>query len=197
MSSKKILFLGPSDSPLIHWLRGKDEKITQTAEKISPEFILENDFSFLISYGYRYILGKNILNKFPDKAINLHISYLPWNRGTDPNFWSFIENTPKGVTIHYLDEGVDTGDIIVQRAVQFDSKKETLATSYQQLHATIQQLFKENWQDIKTGLCHRKKQIGNGSTHKAKDKEPFLYLVKDRWNTSISVLEKSELKKPL
>ncbi|MCL0081308.1 hypothetical protein M1N64_03665 [Peptococcaceae bacterium] len=50
------------------------------------------------------------MDKFQGRAINLHISFLPWNRGADPNFWSFIENAPVGVSIHYLDEGIDTGD---------------------------------------------------------------------------------------
>jgi len=36
----------------------------------------------------------------------------------DPNVWSFIEKTPKGVSIHYLDAGIDTGDIIAQKLVE-------------------------------------------------------------------------------
>lgn len=64
--------------------------------------------------------------------------------GSDPNFWSFIEKIPKGVTIHYLDAGVDTGNIIVQERVQFNENQEMLASSYQKLHITIQQLFKRN-----------------------------------------------------
>lgn len=46
--------------------------------------------------------------------MNLHISYLPWNKGADPNFWSCIDGTPAGVTLHHIDAGVDTGDIIAQ-----------------------------------------------------------------------------------
>ena len=117
----KILFLGPSDSPVFVWLQKNGENVFSTVDKITVEYVLENGFNFLISYGYRFILRKEILDLFPNRAINMHISYLPYNRGADPNFWSFIEGTPKGVTIHYLDEGVDTGDIIVQKEVSFDS----------------------------------------------------------------------------
>lgn len=145
----KILFLGPEDSPLINWLQEQGEEVLQTAAKLSIQFVQEQRFSFLVSYGYRHILKKEILDLFPEKAVNMHISYLPWNRGADPNFWSFVEDTPKGVTIHYLDEGVDTGDIIVQKKVEFDLERETLATSYEKLQEEIQDLFKKKLAEYK------------------------------------------------
>ena len=64
----------------------------------------------------------------------MHISLLPWNRGYHPNIWSFLEDTPKGVTIHYINEGIDTGDIIVQKEIVIDEDKETLKSSYEILH---------------------------------------------------------------
>jgi methionyl-tRNA formyltransferase len=189
MEQEKLLFLGPEDSPLITWLQEQGEQVIQTADRISPQFITEANFTFLVSYGYSHILRKDILDKFPKKAINLHISYLPWNRGDDPNFWSFVEDTPKGVTIHYLDEGVDTGDIIIQKKLKFDSETETLVTSYNKLQEAIQEIFRQNWNDIKNGICQRQKQVGRGSTHKVKDMEGFSHLLEDGWNTPISVLE--------
>lgn len=189
MTQEKILFLGPEDSPLIPWLQEQGEEVIQTSDRLSAQEVSEQGYSFLVSYGYRHILRKDILDIFPSRAINLHISLLPWNRGADPNFWSFVEDTPKGVTIHYLDEGVDTGDIIAQQEIEFDSDRETLATSYEKLQATMQDLFKRNWLNIKNGNCQRQKQIGNGSTHKVKDKEGLSHLLTDRWNTPVSLLE--------
>jgi methionyl-tRNA formyltransferase len=184
------LFLGASDSPVFLWLKRKGEDVYSTLDKVTVDYVLENNFSFLISYGYRFILKKEILDLFPNRAINLHISYLPYNRGADPNFWSFIDGTPKGVTIHYLDEGVDTGDIIVQKEVVFDSlESETLASSYQKLHIEIQNLFFQNWEAIKNQKCSRRPQVGNGTVHKKKDKEALLHLIeKDGWDTKLSVL---------
>jgi methionyl-tRNA formyltransferase len=172
------------------WLKQQGEDVHSTLDKITVDYVLENKFNFLISYGYRYVLKKEILDLFPNRAINLHISYLPYNRGSDPNFWSFIDGTPKGVTIHYLDEGVDTGDIIVQKEVVFDSlETETLASSYQKLHTEIQNLFFQNWESIKSQRCSRRPQVGNGTVHKEKDKEALLHLIeKDGWNTKLSVL---------
>ena len=185
----KILFLGDDVSPLLKWLISVEGFVMQTSEKITTELIHSNNINFIVSYGYRHILGKDILDLLPDRAINLHISYLPFNRGTDPNFWSFVENTPKGVTIHYLDEGIDTGDVIVQERVEFDTKQETLATSYEKLQLTMQDLFKQNWQDIKTIKCKRQKQVGKGTSHKVKDKRRLNHLLEDGWDTLLCVLE--------
>tara|TARA_B100000795_G_scaffold244240_1_gene208662 strand:+ start:49 stop:903 length:855 start_codon:yes stop_codon:yes gene_type:complete len=131
----------------------------------------------------------DILDLLPFRAINLHISYLPYNRGTDPNFWSFVDNTPCGVSIHYIDEGVDTGDIIVQEKVSFNSEKDTLKDSYSKLQLTIQELFKQNWHDIQALRCSRQKQVGIGTFHKKSERKLLSHLLQDEWNTKISVIE--------
>lgn len=82
------------------------------------------------------------------QIFNLHISLLPYNREASPNFFSFIENTSKGVTIHQIDEGLDTGPILAQKELFFDESKETFASSYEKLILEIQMLFKENWSSI-------------------------------------------------
>lgn len=95
---EKILFLGDKESPIITWLKAQGERVTQTTDKLTYGGILNKGYAFLISYGYRHIISQDVLSLFPNRAINLHISYLPYNRGADPNLWSFIEDTPKGVT---------------------------------------------------------------------------------------------------
>lgn len=186
---RKILFLGPENSPLLTWLKARGENIVQTSERITAAFLKEQEVTFLLSYGYRHIISKEILDCFPDHAINLHISYLPWNRGADPNLWSFLEGTPKGVTIHYLDPGVDTGDIISQTEVTFDANGETLATTYEKLQSAMQNLFKETWDEIKSGDPPRKKQLAAGSFHRMKDKEAVSHLLTRGWQTPVSSLD--------
>ena len=103
--------------------------------------------------------------------------------------WSFVEKTPKGVTIHCVDEGIDTGAIIVQKEVFFTGKH-TLKSTYQELHQEIQVLFKESWNQIRTGQLSFKEQVGLGSSHRFKDKNPLLpFLLKDGWETPIQLLE--------
>ncbi|MDP7367711.1 MAG: formyltransferase family protein [Candidatus Pacebacteria bacterium] len=184
----KILFLGQKDNNLAKYLRDKEESVISTEEIIDLGFLERYNPDFIVSYGYRHIIKKDILDLYNGRAINLHVSYLPWNKGADPNFWSLVENTPRGVTIHYLDGGVDTGDIIVQKEVEFTNNA-TLATSYEKLQTAIQELFKENWEAIKSGKVSRIKQTEKGTFHKVKEKEPLMHLLKDDWDTSISVLE--------
>ena len=126
-----ILLLGPEKEPqlaLLGFLSDDGNSITIQEEKLNRKHIAKCEYDFLISFGYRYIISKEILSYFQEKAINLHISYLPWNKGADPNLWSILENTPKGVTIHQLDYGLDTGRILYQKKISFDDN-ETLKSS--------------------------------------------------------------------
>jgi methionyl-tRNA formyltransferase len=184
-----VLFLGPVRSPLAAWLAANEPSVLQRENKIDAEFIDENHIDTLVSYGYRHILDSTLLDKLPERAVNLHISLLPWNRGADPNLWSFIDNTPKGVTIHYLDEGVDTGDIIAQREIEFaEPDAETLASTYRQLDVLIQQLFRECWPAIKAGTCSRRSQSGPGSYHAIADRAEVAGLLTNGWDTPVSAL---------
>ena len=180
----RILYLGPN-SPLIGYLESQGNQINQFQDKITNEVVSKIKPDFLISYNYRFILKGDVLELFwSNRAINLHISYLPWNRGADPNFWSFAENTPKGVTIHYVDEGIDTGDIIVQKEVILGNE-ETLKSAYEKLHVEIQILFTNNWSRISNRTCYRQKQTNTGSTHHVKDRGRFMHLLKKGWDTPV------------
>lgn len=187
----KILFLGYLDSDPLRFLKEWGEEVVARGptEKITREWTAAQHFDFLISYGYRHILRREILELFPRRALNLHIAYLPWNRGADPNFWSFLEATPKGVSLHYLEEGIDTGDLIAQKCVDF-SEGGTLKTSYETLRRTVEQLFYEYWPSIRDGQCRSHPQPAGGSFHAAKDKIPFEKILTQGWDTPILVLEK-------
>ncbi len=119
------------------------------------------------------------------RVVNLHISYLPWNKGSDPNFWSFIDGTPKGVTIHKVDTHLDTGDIIAQREIFFDETRETFRTSYDRLHQEIQELFLENWESIKQNTYSPKKQCSEGSYHKHSEFEQIQKEIPIDWDEVI------------
>ena len=189
----KILFLGPKENPLISWLENQGETVTALEEKIDNAWLEKEGFHFLISYGYRHILKQATLDHFPNRAINLHISYLPWNRGADPNLWSFIDDTPKGVTLHYIDAGIDTGDIIAQTKIDFSSE-ETLSSSYKKLKLLIESLFKEHWPDISQGKCPRHKQSSQGSIHRSQDKSPYLSFLEKGWDTSVEKIKNLRLR---
>ncbi|WP_107785403.1 formyltransferase family protein [Campylobacter concisus] len=185
----KILFLS-EDKELAKFLEEDSNTLVKTIEKIDEEFVLKNKIDFILSYGYRYILPYEVLRHFSGRAINLHISLLPYNRGADPNFWSFVDNTPKGVSIHYMDTGLDTGKVIAQKKINFDASKESFATSYNTLQVEIRKLFKSCWQEIKAlkpadnSSCQA--IVNKGTYHRVADKEKYMYLLKDGWDTNIA-----------
>ena len=140
-----ILLLGEKCSLINDTLILKGHNTFLFNDKTAAENVLHYDF--IISFGYRHIIKKDIIDLFPDKIINMHISYLPYNKGADPNLWSYLENSPKGVTIHKIDAGLDTGDILLQKNVQ-DNIEDTLKTSYDRLINEIVSLFNENVDNI-------------------------------------------------
>lgn len=75
------------------------------------------NYDLVISYYYPHILRKENLGAPKFGCINIHPSYLPFNRGAHPNVWAIVDETLAGVTIHWMDDGVDTGNILYQEAV--------------------------------------------------------------------------------
>ena len=125
-------------------------------------------YEWIISYGYRHIIKTSILHKTKNPILNLHISFLPFNKGSHPNYWSFKEKTPNGVTIHFMDKGIDTGPILVQKECVFDLN-ETLKTSYQKLKREVEDLFFSNFKKIIDGSLKPTPQKDIGTYHSSKD----------------------------
>jgi len=190
----KILFLTNNtiSLPIYEYLKKKEKDVILFGEKLNKEIITENLYEFIISYNYKFIISKEVIEKMRNRIINLHISYLPFNKGAHPNVWSFLDNTPKGVTIHFIDEGIDSGDIIYQKEVIFENEnEETLSTTYNKLHREIQFLFIKNWENIKTYSFTPQKQSHEGTIHFIKDFEKIKFLLGDEgWNIKIKELKK-------
>jgi len=124
-----------------------------------------------VSVLFGYILRSEFLELLPAGVVNLHPALLPYNRGAYPNVWSIIDGTPAGVTLHYIDSGVDTGDIIAQRNVDIEPI-DTGETLYRKLEKACVDLFKDTWQLICNGQAPRIKQHTEAGTyHKVQDVE--------------------------
>jgi len=185
----KILFLSNNEisNNLISWLRNvAKEEVVVYDKPINIEFLKKIKPNFIISYNYRFIIKQEIINYIKNNIINLHISLLPWNKGADPNVWSFLEDTPKGVTIHVVDEGIDTGPILVQKEIYMDKNTETLKSSYEKLHKEIQKLFKISWENIKNKKLKLISQVSIGRVHYIRDFKKIENLLGDKgWDISI------------
>jgi len=98
-------------------------------------------------------------------CINVHPSILPQYRGPAPAYW-ILKNKEKlsGVTIHFIDEGIDTGDIILQShcKINIDETEESLGAKTTALGASM--LF-EAVELIRQGKVHGKKQDERDATY--------------------------------
>jgi methionyl-tRNA formyltransferase len=78
------------------------------------ELLQANQVDIVIVCGFQHILKRSFYSQFKH-VINIHPSYLPAYRGPEPIIWGLIEHQKNfGVTLHYVDDGIDTGDIIAQ-----------------------------------------------------------------------------------
>ncbi|MDP7421461.1 MAG: formyltransferase family protein, partial [bacterium] len=139
----------------------RDPQVINAIQSLKP------DIGLSILFGY--ILRSGFLSLFPQGCINLHPAFLPYNRGTYPNVWSIIDSTPAGATIHYIDEKIDTGDIINQKEVDV-TPVDTGLSLYRKLEKSSLSLFKETWPSIRSGNAKRipqKKTVG--TCHRTKD----------------------------
>ena len=188
-----ILFATNNDNTdeLYQWLKQREQGVYKVENKLTPEMVEQLAPSFIISFNYRHLIPEGVLRLMPGRIINLHTSFLPFNRGSAPNFFSFWDNTPKGVTIHLVDQGLDTGDILCQRQLTFDESRETFASTYDKLLAAIQELFRENWEKIKTGELAPRRQAGEGTCHRLKDLEAIREKHAFVWEDVIADFKKS------
>src|SRR5258706_6564932 len=114
----------------------RQQKTLSKIKQLKPDII--------IAAFWGYILKPDLISIPPRGCVNFHPGYLPYNRGVNPNVWPFIENTPIGVTLHYIDEGTDTGDIIARKKMVQDPI-DTAGTVYDKTLEEIIALFKKTW----------------------------------------------------
>lgn len=80
------------------------------------------DFDYFISNGLAYILPISALKKEHQKFINIHPSLLPDLKGKNPVNGALLYKRNTGATCHYMDDGVDTGDIISQAEIEYSEE---------------------------------------------------------------------------
>lgn len=136
--------------------------LSDADEEITRHYIRKNKIDYVLCFGYGRILKKEVFSIVT--CINIHGGFLPYNRGPNPNLWAWIDDTKKGVSIHYIDEGIDTGDLIAQREIEF-TPPVTLQTAFDQTVTECKRLFAEEWSKIRSGTAGMFKQQGSGSSH--------------------------------
>lgn len=127
----------------------------------SPEFVkmirnLEPDY--IISGYYARIFRDELLTIPKKGCINIHPTGLPRFRGLSPTFTHMLFNDEKSyITMHWLDPGIDTGDIIAQASVDIHPEDTGFEIS-RRLTEAAALMFRENWPLVKAGNAPRKPQ---------------------------------------
>ena len=96
-----------------------------TRDAAMADWLVERGVELVVLAGYMAILDAGFVARFPDRILNVHPSLLPAFPGVRA-IEQAIEYGVKvfGVTIHFVDEGVDTGSIVLQRAVELPDARD-------------------------------------------------------------------------
>lgn len=104
-----------------------------------------------VSVHYNHILRQETLDKFRYGVINIHPSMLPYGRGADPCIWSLYDDLPLGITIHWMDKGIDTGNILFQLPIEAEAT-ETGESLYERSIGYYKSIFSIFWSDFSKKL---------------------------------------------
>ncbi|MCD6165715.1 methionyl-tRNA formyltransferase [bacterium] len=158
--------LKPRFSPVKRWALEFGLPVLQPKKLTDPTFLRQlKDFEadLFVVVAFR-ILPAEVIRIPPKGVINLHASLLPKYRGAAPIQWAIIRGEKyTGVTTFFIEEKVDTGDIILQEKVAI-GEEETAGELHDRLAAIGAKLVLETCELIEKGEVVRKKQIGEIST---------------------------------
>ncbi|MDH5105199.1 phosphoribosylglycinamide formyltransferase [Lentilactobacillus diolivorans] len=121
----------------------KDYPDRAAAEKVIAQQLAAANIDFILLAGYMRIIGPTLLAKYEGKIINIHPALLPkfpGRHGIEDAYEAGVDTT--GVTIHWVDSGIDSGKVIAQREVPI-RKDDQLTDLEQRIHATEHKLYPE------------------------------------------------------
>lgn len=123
-------------------LRGKEFRTPEGKNiltNINPDYIL--------SIHYQYIYPEEVLEIPTHGVVNLHPAYLPYNRGWHTPSWAILEETAYGATLHFMEEDIDSGDIIARKQIDIHPDDTADSLYGRALEAELE-LFKQTWSDL-------------------------------------------------
>ena len=152
------------------------EKVKNNTEFINEIKKMNPDVICVVAYGK--ILPKEILEIPKLGCINVHASLLPKYRGAAPIQWAILNGDKiTGITTMYMDEGMDTGDMILKKEVEID-ENETTGELWDRLSKIGGNLLVETLKQIQSGIAPRKKQDNDFTIAPMLNKE----MAKIDWN---------------
>lgn len=112
-------------------------------ERVILEYLRKYDIDFIALAGYMRLIGDVLLDAYEGRMVNIHPALLPSFKGKDAieqayNFGCKV----MGITIHYVDKGMDSGKIIAQDSFRLE-KDDTLEIAEAKIHALEHRLYPE------------------------------------------------------
>jgi len=145
--------------------------VINASEMQDPETLerlrtLNADIGFSALFGH--ILKPQMLSLFPRGVVNVHPGYLPYNRGRNAQVWSIVEHTPSGATLHYMNEGVDTGPIIERLEVPV-RPDDTGGSLRARLYQACVEVTRRGWPSVVAGVPPTPQDPAEGTSHLARE----------------------------
>ena len=139
--------LNEDDKSVIQLAKTHHIQVLNSADELTE--ICEIDF--LISVQYHEILSQKHIDCAKKLAVNLHMAPLPEYRGCNQFSFAIIDGAEEfGTTLHVLESGIDSGDILFESRFPL-SNKETVSTLHQKTTSESITLFENSISDILTG----------------------------------------------
>lgn len=174
------LFVTVSENALYRELRdlGLPVSIFKSSAELADQ--LDEEFDLGVLAWWPKIIHASLISKPRHGFINTHPSFLPFNRGKHYNFWAIVENAPFGVTLHRVDDGVDTGPIVAQKKIPYDWT-DTGESLFVKAREEMISLFQQTYPQLRTNCLKAKSQdLSSGSFHKGAELDQASCIALDR-----------------
>lgn len=121
--------------------QAKDYESKADYEKEILHLLKEKEIDFIVLAGYMRLMGPTLLNEYEGRIVNIHPSLLPAFPGKDAIGQALRAGVKvSGVTVHYVDAGMDTGPIIAQKAIEI-AEDDTVETVAGKIHQVEHELY--------------------------------------------------------
>ena len=124
---------------------------------------------------------------------NTHPSLLPLHRGWQPIFFSVLENTPIGISIHQVNIGLDKGLLLCQEKITIQPS-ETLKTLHTKCRLKLMEMVTIYWPQILNNNQQLFPQKSGGCYHNKKEFDLIFSKLNNGWNSSIEEISKLKYK---
>ena len=152
----------------------RNQEFQDLLEKISPDIII------LVAYGK--IMPKNVIDYPKYGCINVHASLLPKHRGASPINAAIMQGDEvTGITTIYMDEGIDTGDMILKAEIKI-GENENFGELHDRMAVLGGKVLIKTLKQIENGTVKRKKQTEDNATHTKKIDNEICVI---DWNKSV------------